>query len=66
MRRYGEQHPQSKLKNNDIVQIRELWDIGHRNIKVIARNYGVSSANIKKIVKGSTWKHLIKWPSKQQ
>jgi hypothetical protein len=63
MRLRGEHHPQSKLKNDDIVQIRTLWEVGHRNIKVIARNFGVSTTNIKKIVKGSTWKHLIKWPN---
>lgn len=63
MRPRGEQHPQSKLKNEDVTHIRNLWDVGHRNIKVIARNFGVSPANIKKIVKGSTWKHLIKWPN---
>lgn len=63
MRRVGEQHPQSKLKNKDILQIRNLWEVGHRNIRVIARNYGVSTTNIKKIVNGSTWKHLIQWPN---
>jgi len=63
MRRVGEQHPQSKLKNEDIKQIRNLWEVGHRNIRVIARNYGVSTTNIKKIVNGSTWKHLIQWPN---
>lgn len=63
MRRYGEQHPHSKLSNKDVTQIRELWEIGHRNIRVMARNFGVSASNIRKIVDGKTWKHLIKWPS---
>ena len=65
MRRYGEQHPHSKLNNKQVVQIRNLWDIGHRNIRVIAKNFGVSTTNIRKIVEGETWKHLIKWPSQK-
>ena len=45
-----------------ILQIRELYKVGHRNINVIARNYKVSPANIKKIVTNETWKHMVKWP----
>lgn len=54
----GESHPSAKLNNQQVMDIRYLWNIGHRNIRVIARNYGVSQANIKKIVEGETWKHL--------
>ena len=32
--------------------------MGHRNIKVMARNNKVSSANINKIVNNRTWQHL--------
>ena len=46
----GEAHPMHKLTEEQILQIRELYKIGHRNINVIARNYKVSPANIKKIV----------------
>jgi Mor family transcriptional regulator len=59
----GEQHPMSKLSNGDVQQIRTLWRIGHRNIRVIARNYKVSTTNIRKIVRGDTWKHLL-WEKK--
>lgn len=60
MRLFGEYHPASKLTDKDIEEIRHLWNLGHRNINVIARNYNVSPSNIKKIVKEKTWKHLIK------
>jgi len=53
----------SKLSSGDVQQIRTLWRIGHRNIRVIARNYKVSTTNIRKIVKGDTWKHLL-WEKK--
>jgi DNA-binding MarR family transcriptional regulator len=56
--RRGETHPAAKLNNQQVMDIRYLWEIGHRNIRIIARNYGVSQSNIKKIVFGETWKHL--------
>ncbi len=62
MKLVGELHPMHKLTEEQILQIRELYKIGHRNINVIARNYKVSPANIKKIVTNETWKHMVKWP----
>lgn len=44
--------------DDQVDMIRHLWKIGHRNIRVIAKNYGVSQANIRKIVKREIWKHL--------
>ena len=56
---YGESHPSSKLTEEQVKSIRNLYKIGHRNIKVLARNNGVSPANIRRIVKGETWRHLL-------
>ena len=58
----GEAQPMHKLTEEQIMQIRQLYRIGHRNINVIARNYKVSPANIKKIVTNQTWTHMLKWP----
>jgi len=58
----GEAHPMHKLTEKQVAQIRELWKVGHRNVKVLARNNGVSPTNIKKIVTNQTWTHMIKWP----
>jgi hypothetical protein len=55
----GESHPQHKLTEDQVKSIRKLWAIGHRNIRVLARNNGVSPANIRKIVKGQTWTHIL-------
>jgi hypothetical protein len=41
-----------------VLMIRHLWKIGHRNIRVMARNHNVSSSNIKKIIDKKTWAHL--------
>lgn len=55
----GESHPQHKLTEDQVKSIRKLWSIGHRNIKVLAQNNKVSPANIRRIVKGETWTHLL-------
>ena len=55
----GESHPQHKLTEDQVKSLRKLWAIGHRTIRVLARNNGVSPANIRKIVKGETWTHII-------
>lgn len=57
--RIGEQHPNAKLTNQQIMEIRSLWSKGHRNIKVIAINYNISTTNVKSIVDGKLWKHLL-------
>lgn len=59
MLRRGEQHPLHKLTEKQVNTIRELWKVGHRNVRVLAKNNGVSPANIKKIVQNETWTHLI-------
>ena len=55
----GEHHPCAKLTDEQVLQIRNLWKVGHRNIRVIARNNGVTPSNIQKIVQNKTWKHLV-------
>ena len=55
----GEQHPQHKLTEKQVNSIRKLWKVGHRNVRVLARNNGVSQANIRRIVRNETWTHLL-------
>lgn len=55
----GESHPAHKLTEQQVNTIRRLWNIGHRNIKVLARNNKVSPANIRRIVRNETWTHLL-------
>lgn len=54
----GQYHPAAKLTDEQVLSIRRLWNMGHRNVKVMARNNQVSSANILKIVRFQTWTHL--------
>jgi hypothetical protein len=55
----GESHPAHKLTEQQVKTIRKLWKIGHRNVRVLARNNGVSPANIRRIVRNETWTHLL-------
>jgi hypothetical protein len=59
----GELHPMHKLTEKEVENIRALWRVGHRNVKVLARNHRVSPANIKKIVTNKTWTHMLVWPN---
>jgi hypothetical protein len=54
----GQSHPSAKLTDEQVIQIRRLWKMGHRNVRVIARNNKCSSANILRIVRNETWTHL--------
>jgi hypothetical protein len=56
--RRGQTHPSAKLTDDQVLNIRKLWSMGHRNIRTIARNNKVSSANVIKIVTNQTWQHL--------
>lgn len=54
----GQSHPSAKLTDEQVLHIRRLWSMGHRNIKVIARNNKVSPSNVLKIIQRKTWNHL--------
>jgi acyl CoA:acetate/3-ketoacid CoA transferase alpha subunit len=54
----GEQHPNHKLTDGQVEMIRALWKMGHRNLKVIASNNGVSTTNIRKIINREIWTHI--------
>jgi len=53
----GENHPNSKLKSEEVKLIRDLYDTGF-SINVLAKNFKVSKWNIKNIVKRLIWTHL--------
>lgn len=53
----GEGHPSAKLKDEDILKIRELSDSGifHRDIALI---YKISRSQISKISRRESWDHI--------
>lgn len=53
----GENHPSAKLNNEQVKQIRELYQQGF-STNVIARNFKVSKWNVEQIVNNKTWTHI--------
>jgi group I intron endonuclease len=53
----GIKHPQAKLTENDVVQIRELHSRGVTQVD-LSRRFGVCRGTIGKIVHGHRWKHI--------
>lgn len=53
----GETHGASKLTNEAVVVIRELFAKGQSKAS-IARRFGVCESNIRKIINGKSWRHV--------
>lgn len=58
MNKKGSQNPNAKLSDDEVLKIRELWYIGHRNTRVISRTFKISPSNVMKIIKRETWVHI--------
>lgn len=54
----GEECKQSKLTENDILQIRALYKQGY-SFKELSLLFNVCRGNISQIIAGKTWKHLL-------
>ncbi len=48
----------AKLQPNDVVCIRERFASGAVSQSALAREYGLSSAGVSHIVRGSSWRHV--------
>lgn len=55
---FGETSKFSKLKNEDVSNIRKYYSYGATPMS-LARLYGVGANTILQIVKGKAWKHLL-------
>ena len=55
---FGEKNGWSKLKEKDVVEIREKYKTGELTYKQIGVEYGVCEDTIKKAVKGIYWGHV--------
>lgn len=55
----GERNGQAVLTEADVISIRQTY-VGRRGQQAaMARQYGVSDATIRDVVRGKTWSHLI-------
>ena len=52
----GEDHWASKLTEEDVAKIREVYRTGTISQAKLAREYGVSRSTINKIIRGKLWK----------
>ena len=57
-RRRGATGSRAKLRDDDVGEIRRLSADGIL-ARELSERYGVGTANIRAIVKGQTWKHLL-------
>lgn len=57
-RQIGEAHWNAKLTKVEVLQIRKLYNDGFSH-NLIARNFKISTWNVKEIGEGITWKHLL-------
>ena len=53
----GEQHGKSKLSSDDIIKIREAWDMFH-NYSKIGRMFSVNPGTIWAIINNKTWRDV--------
>lgn len=54
----GEAHGQSKLADEDVIEIRELWATGKYLQRELAEMFGVTRQTIGKIVNRRLWRHV--------
>lgn len=50
----GEKHPQAKLTNEQVAQIRDMYATGQYTQTALGREFGVVAAHINFIIKGKT------------
>jgi hypothetical protein len=55
----GEDVWDSKLRNEDIINIRKLYQLDGHTAKDLSNKYGVDQSIIRKVANGIIWKHII-------
>lgn len=55
----GEDHPQRKLSEKQIVEIRNKYNPRKYSTIKLGKEYGVHTATIQDIISGRSWKHLL-------
>jgi len=56
---FGENHHCAKLENQDVLNIRRMYDERQLSMNALAKQYNVSKMTISLIVRRETWKHLV-------
>ena len=53
-------HPLNKLSQQSVLKIKELYSTSEYNLVELGNMFGVHSRTIRNIIRGKTWKHLLK------
>lgn len=56
--RKGEGVPSSKLKESDVIRIKDIHRAGETSVRKLAETYGVTTSTIRSIMSGRLWKHI--------
>lgn len=54
----GERNPRAKLTEEDVIELRSLWEPYQVTFQMLAEVYGVTDSSIRAAVLGVTWKHI--------
>lgn len=54
----GERHPQSKLSDADVVEIRRTYASGKSTLATLATQYGITFQSVWRIIHRKNWKHV--------
>lgn len=54
----GEQHGNVKLNEKSVLKIRRLYSDGGYSQRILAKMFGISQAQIQRIIKRYSWKHI--------
>lgn len=54
----GEKHPLAKLTKKEVLEIRNRYQSGFRNIISLSTEYGMSCSGMRKVVYNTLWKDL--------
>lgn len=60
----GNKNPRANLSDQDVMEIRRLWDDDRVSPKELSKMFGTPKSTINKIISSDTWKHLP--PCKRQ
>lgn len=55
---HGERNSNSKLSENDVIEIRRTFASGSISREAICRKYGIKNSNVSNIVNRASWKHI--------
>lgn len=55
----GEHHHQAKLTDSQVIEIRQKYQPKTYSLKRLAQEYNITKSNIRFIVTGRSWKHLL-------